>query len=90
MNTKITQIQIIPIKPNDGLVAFANLIFDNSFYFTSIGIRTRPDGRFRLTYPTRKVLSTNIPIFHPINKEIAQAIEDAIISKYETIISTEL
>ncbi len=82
MEQKITDIQIIPVKPKDGLVAFASFVFDDSFYFASIGIYTRPQGGHRLTYPTRKSLNNSLPIFHPINKEIASMIEEAVISKY--------
>lgn len=90
MQSKVTEIQIIPIKPVDGLVGFASFIFDNSFYFASIGIYTRPKGGYRLTYPTRKTSTNSLPIFHPINKEISSMIEEAVISKYEEIMSGEL
>ena len=89
MQNKVTEVQIIPVKPKDGLVAFASLIFDNSFYFASIAIYTRPFGGYRLTYPTRKSLTRSLPIFHPINKEVASTIEQSVISKYEEIIDGE-
>lgn len=87
MQDKVTEIQIIPVKPKDGLVGFASFIFDNSFYFSSIGIYTRPKGGYRLTYPIRKAQMSNIPIFHPINKDIAVVIEAAVIKKYEEVIT---
>ena len=89
MQNKVTEIQIIPIKPKDGLVGFASLIFDNSFYFASIGIYTRPQGGYRLTYPTRKALSGTLPIFHPINKDVASLIEQTIISQFEQLYCNE-
>ena len=89
MKSKVTEIQIIPIKPKDGLVAFASFIFDDNFYFGSIGIYTKPKGGYRLTYPTRKVLDQSLPIFHPINKDIASAIEQAVVEKFEQVISGE-
>ncbi|MFC1894802.1 hypothetical protein ACFLYH_02525 [Candidatus Dependentiae bacterium] len=58
MQNRVTEIQIITVKPRDGLVAFASFIFENSFYVASIGIYIRPQGGYRLTYPTRKS-STN-------------------------------
>jgi stage V sporulation protein G len=90
MQEKVTEVQIIPVKPKDGLVAFASFVFDDSFYFASIGIYTRPQGGHRLTYPTRKTATTSLPIFHPINKDIAKAIEDVVVGKYEAIISGAL
>lgn len=89
MDQKVTDVQIIPVKPRDGLVAFASFVFDNSFYCSSIAIYTRPSGGYRLAYPTRKSLTRSFHIFHPINRAIADAIAEVIISKYEEIISGE-
>jgi DNA-binding cell septation regulator SpoVG len=83
MEQRITDIQIVPIKPKNGLVGFVSLIFDNSFYFGNIGIRTRISGGFRLSYPTRMVGTASVPIYHPLNKEISDMIEQEVIAKYE-------
>lgn len=88
MQNKVTEIQIIPVKPKNGLIAFTSFTYDNAFYFSSIGIYTRPQGGYRLTYPTRKTPSGSISLFHPINKEITQQIEMAVIEKYEEIASS--
>jgi len=83
---KITEIQIIPIKPRDGLVAFASVVAGNSLYLGSIGVYTRIDGSgYRITYPTKKVGNRDIDIYHPINKEMSRAIEEAVISRAEEI-----
>lgn len=87
MQNKVSEVQIIPIKPKDGLVAFASFIFNNSFYFSSIGIYTRPQGGYRLTYPTRKSPTSTLSLFHPINKEISDLIEEAVIEKYEALMA---
>jgi len=85
---KITEVQIIPIKPNNGLVAFASIVVENSLYLGSVGVHTRLNGSgYRITYPTKKVGNKNINIYHPINKEIGKAIEEAIISKAEKILN---
>src|SRR3989338_2808923 len=84
----ITEIQIIPIKPQDGLVAFASFVLDNNLYLGSIGILTRPEGGYRLVYPTKKLGTRSINIFHPINKEFAQSIEKEVISKFEDVMKT--
>jgi stage V sporulation protein G len=83
----ITNIQIVPVKPQDGLVAFASFVYDNAFYIASVGIYTRPAGGFRLTYPTRKSAIASIPLFNPIHKDIAAMIENAVIRKYETVMA---
>lgn len=81
----ITEVQIIPIKPKDGLVGFASVIFNNYLYLGSIGIYTRPEGGFRLTYPTRKAGNKNINVFYPIRKEVAVILEKVIINKFEEV-----
>jgi len=85
---KITEIQITPIKPKDGLVGFASIVLENSFYLGSIGIYTRLDGSgFRLTYPTKKIGENSINIFHPINKKTSKAIEEAVFKKLNNILN---
>ncbi len=90
MDEKVTNIQIVPVKPKDGLVGFVSFIFADQFYFGSIGVYTKPHGGFRLTYPTRKIADQSLPIFHPINKNIATEIENAVIEKFEQVINGEL
>jgi len=85
---KITEVQIIPIKPKDGLVAIASVIADNSLYLGSLGVYTRLDGSgYRITYPTKKIGEKNINIYHPINRETSKEIEEAIISEAERILA---
>ncbi len=81
MKPLITEIQIIPVKPNDGLVGFASFVLNGWFYLGSIGIFTRPNGSYRLTYPTKGTHS----IFYPINKIIAHEIEVKVIKKFEEV-----
>ena len=84
---KITEIQIIPIKPQNGLVGFASVVLNNDFYLGSIGIHKRIDGSgYRITYPTKKIGDKNIDIYHPINAKTSRVIEEAIISKAEQIL----
>src|SRR3989344_7482670 len=89
MKPKITEIQIVPIKPHLGLVAFASFVLDNSLYLSSIGIITRPTGGYRLVYPTKKVGVRNINIFHPINKEFAQSVEKEVIKEFEDVMKND-
>lgn len=89
MKPKISEIQIVPIKPQAGLVGFASFVLDGSLYLSSIGIITRPEGGYRLVYPTKKIGLRNINIFHPINKEFAQSIEKEVISKFEDVMNND-
>lgn len=83
---KITEIQITPIKANDGLIAFASCVLDGNVYLGSIGVHKRLDGNgYRITYPTKIVAGKNFNIFHPINRQASQEIEKAIVSKAEEL-----
>ena len=87
---KITEIQIRPIKPKNGLVAFASVLFDDCLFLGSIGIYTKLDGfGYRLTYPTKKIGDRDMNIYHPTSKEISAAIEKEIITKAEEILSLD-
>ena len=85
MTNRLSEIQIIPIKPQNGLVAFASFVLDGNLYLGSIGIVTRPNGSYRLVYPTKKVVNKNLNIFYPINKPFAQEIENKIIKRFEEV-----
>lgn len=89
MKNQLSEIQIIPIKPQNGLVAFASFVLDGSLYMGSIGIMTRPRGGYRLVYPTKKVGDKNINIFHPINREFASQVEAKIIKKFEDVMNKD-
>ena len=87
---KVTDIQIIPIVPKDGLVGFASIVLNNLLYLSSIGIYSRLEGGFRLTYPTKKVEIKNINIFYPISKEFAAYLEISVTKKFEEVIKARL
>ncbi|MFC1704575.1 septation protein SpoVG family protein [Candidatus Omnitrophota bacterium] len=82
---EISEIQIIPVKPHNGLVAFASCVLNQGIYVGNIAVYTSPsssDG-FRLVYPL-KTLPTGkqVNCVHPINRETGETIKKAIISKY--------
>jgi DNA-binding cell septation regulator SpoVG len=83
MPHRITELEIIPIRPNNGHVGFASFIFDQCFYMGSIAIHTRLNGGYRLTYP--KKTGQQLNVFFPINKDIAKIIEEAVSDKFEQI-----
>ena len=80
--TKVTEIQIIPVKPKDGLIAFASFVLDEKYYIGSVAIYTRlNEAGYRLVYPTKKLGLNNISIFHPITGATGRAIEQVVIGK---------
>lgn len=86
---EISEVQIMPIKLKDGLVGFASLVFNKSLYLSGLGIYTRisGEGGYRITYPIRKgPRGEPINVYHPLNKDVGQAIEKAITEKYEEMI----
>lgn len=82
---QISEVQVVPIKPSNGLVGFASCVIDGNLYLGSIGIFTRPQGGYRLTYPTKKMPSGNVGVVYPINKWASHAIESVILSKFEEV-----
>ena len=78
---KVSEVNITPIKPQDGLIAFASLVVDDHLYLSSIAIYTRLDGSYRLLYPTKKLGERILNLFHPISREASKQIEDAIFKK---------
>lgn len=85
MKPNLTEINIVPIKPTNGLVGFASFVLDGNLYLGSVGIMTRPGGGYRLTYPTKKVGATDLNVFFPINKDFAHAVEETIIQYFEKV-----
>jgi DNA-binding cell septation regulator SpoVG len=85
----LSEIQIIPIKPRNGLVSFASCIYNNQLALNSIAIYTKPDGSgYRLVYPAKTLPNGKVlNIFYPINKDTGKAIQEAIIAKYDELIS---
>ena len=85
MTNRLSEIQIIPIKPQNGLVAFASFVLNESLYLGSIGIMTRPQGGYRLVYPTKKVAERSLNIFYPISREFALAIKNEVVRQFEDV-----
>ena len=87
---EISEIQTIPVKPKEGLVAFASCVINNALYIGNIAIYTCPSspGGFRLVYPV-KILPNGkeVNCVHPINKEAGELISKAIIKKFREVIS---
>ena len=84
---EISEIQIIPVKPKDGLVAFASCVINSQFYLGNIAIYTSlGKDDFRLVYPS-KVLPTGkqINCIHPINRKTGDVIKEAIITKFREL-----
>lgn len=84
---KVSEIQIAPVKPAYGLVAFASFVFCNAIYCSSVAIFTRPNGGYRLLYPTKEVAGRQLDVYHPISGVVGRLIEKEVIAKYEEVMN---
>ena len=81
---KITEIHIHPVTPHKGLVAFANIVLEGQLFLASIAVHEKRDGTgYRITYPTKG----KGYLFHPIDKPLSRALEQAIIHEVKTVLS---
>ncbi len=80
----ISEIEIVPIRPKFGLIAFASFVLFDALFIGGVGIHTRPHGGIRLVYPRKK----NVDLCHPVKHELGLLIEDAVrdvLVEYEII-----
>ncbi|MFH1309068.1 MAG: septation protein SpoVG family protein [Candidatus Omnitrophota bacterium] len=85
----ITNVEIIPIKPKQGHLGFVNIIFDNALALNGIALHSNlSNGNYRLVYPD-KILANGkvVQVFHPINRVVANRLNDVIFEKYEQLIT---
>ena len=88
MKTNVSEIQIVPIKPKNGLLAFANFVLDNKLFLSSVGIHQKINGDgYRLIYTTKKAGEKGINLFHPISKAVSKDIEDAVFEKFKDVMT---
>ncbi len=84
MNDYVSEVNIEIVKPQNGLVGFANIVIESNIYLSGIAIYKKLNAEgYRLLYPKKNGFS----LFHPINKETSVAIEEAIFSKLKSVIN---
>lgn len=75
----VSEVEIIPLKASEGLVAFANCVINGELFLGSLGVHKRLDGTgYRVTYPTKRLGSHELNYYHPLNKEAGLAIQSAV------------
>lgn len=86
----ISDVQVVPVKPQNGLVAFISFVLNEQIYLGNLGLYTSfssPYG-FRLVYPTRKLQSgVKLSLVHPISKIVGATIEKQVVDEYQKIIN---
>jgi len=83
---ELSEIQIIPIKPRDGLLGFVSFLLNGAFYVGNISLRVNPEGQLKLVYPQKtlpngKVVNT----FHPISTSAANQVLHEVEAVYDRI-----
>jgi stage V sporulation protein G len=89
----ISNIEITPIRPKNGLVGFCSFVLNDSIYIGSVAIHNclRNDLGYRLVYPTRKTLNGDLlATVYPINRTTGETIERAVIAKYKALVEDVL
>ena len=88
MTIKLSEIQIVPVKPNNGLVGFVSFVLDESFFVGDVAIYSRIDQQgYRLVYPAKTLFNgLKINCFKPINKPVADEIERQVLADFEKLI----
>lgn len=77
----ISEVNLTPTKPSNGLIAIASVVIDDNIYLNSIAVYTKLDGSYRLLYPTKYVGNKSVGYFYPINRQTSSLIENAIFKK---------
>ena len=54
-NFEVTKVDIFPINPQAGLIAFASVKLNDTIQLGSIGVRVGEGGKISITLPAKKV-----------------------------------
>ncbi len=81
----VTDVQIMPVAPRDGLIAFASCVLNGEYRVDSIAVFTKLSGGYRLVYPTKKVGDRQFCYHHPLTPEASRAVEEAVFHKVEAL-----
>ena len=71
---ELSEINIVPVKPQNGLLGFCTFVVDKKFYIGSVAIFSKREGGIRLVYPKKG----GIDAFHPIKKEVGDYITNMV------------
>jgi len=86
METKITEIEFVPLKANKGLFGFVSFVLNRELFCGSVAVYSRINGSgIRLVYPKINNKGQQFPTFYPISKELALKIEEKVAEKVKEI-----
>ena len=85
-DVNLSEIQFVPVSPQNGLVGFVSFVIDGKYYISSVAVYTRLSRPgFRLVYPSKKVGQININTFRPIDAYVGRVIEETVSEKVSAI-----
>ena len=83
MQVEITDVKVRKISKEGKMKAIVSVTFDNEFVVHDIKVIERPEGNF-IAMPSRKTPEGEFrDTAHPINAEVRQKLQDAILEAYE-------
>ena len=86
---KITEVKVYPAKDSGRLKAYATIVFDNSFIIRDLKVIEGNKGYF-VSMPSRRRKDGSVrDIVHPLNSEMRQQIEEAVIAQFKEENNTE-
>lgn len=86
---EISEVKVFPTKQIGRLKAYATVVFENSFIVRDLKIIEGNKGLF-VSMPSRKRKDgTFRDIVHPLNVEMRQSIEDAVIGEFNRVSQLE-
>ena len=81
----ISDIQIVFLRPQNGLLGFASIAINDCIRVDGIAIYSSPTHhlKYRINFPTKKLASgRHVPCFYPYRKEIEEHITKAVVEEY--------
>ncbi len=87
---RISDIEIVPVKPRSGLVGFCSFVLNDSIYIGDVAIHTCLNNSedYRLVYPQRTLMNgKKVNCVHPVNRKVGEAIQKAVAAKYRSLLS---
>lgn len=86
MEIKITDVKIFNAKRRGPVLAYANVVLNDSFIVRGITLLETKKGRF-VSMPSRRLRNEDKPRYrdlcHPLNSEVRQEITEAIFNAYD-------
>ena len=87
---EITEVKVFPAKEmGSRLKAYATVVFDNCFIIRDLKVIEGDKGLFVSMPSRRRKDGTFRDIVHPLNSEMRQMMEDAIIAEYNKVVELE-